>query len=194
MLNALVAVSIAFIIGIVIFIVKNRSPLRVSRTNYFTLKLDTTPSRIKINISGKPYKNGIYLRTPLTIHSDVGKHTIKIFRYGYRSRKFEYRGKKGQTIEKTLVLDPIEKMSPVRIISENKHKKYLIDVNNGFFKGESPALIPDLVYNKRHSVRITPKSGGRMRQFTCSFVPTSRSSSNPHLLIIKGRRCTNRSR
>ena len=193
-LNALVAVSIAFIISIAIFIVKNKPPLRISSSSYLMLKLDTTPSRVKINVGGKPYKNGVYLQTPLTIRSGVGKHTVKIFRHGYRSRKFEYRGKKGQTIEKTLVLDPIAKMSPVRIISENKRKKYIIDVNNGFFKGESPALIPDLVYNKRHSVRITPKGGGRMRQFTCSFVPTSRSSSNPHLLIIKGRRCSNRSR
>ena len=193
-LNALVAVSVAFIISIAIYIVKNKPPLRISSSNYLMLKLDTTPSRVKINIGGKPYKNGIYLQTPLTIRSGVGKHTVKIFRHGYRSRKFEYRGKKGQTIEKTLVLDPVARMSPVRIISENKRKKYLIDVNNGFFKGESPALIPDLTYNKRHSVRVIPKSGGRMRQFTCSFVPTSRSSSNPHLLIIKGRRCTNRSR
>ena len=186
--------SILFIVGIVAYVVKNKPSLRVSSSNYLQLKLDTTPSRVKISIDDTPYKKGAYQQTPLTLQSTVGKHLIKIFRHGYRPRKFEYRGKKGQTIEKTLVLKPIARMSAVRIVSENSRKKYLLDVNNGFFVGESPALVPDLVYNKRHSVRIMPKGGGRMHQFSCSFVPTSRSSSNPHLLIIKGRRCSNRSR
>lgn len=193
-LNTLAITSVIFIIGIIAYIVKNNPPLRVSSSNYLQLKLDTTPSRVKISIDGKPYKNGAYQPTPITLQSTVGTHLIKIFRHGYHPRKFRYTGKKGQMIEKTLVLKEAAKMSTVRIISNNKRKKYIVDVNNGFFIGESPALVSDLIYNKRHSVRVIPKGGGRIRQFTCSFVPTSRSASNPHLLVIKGRRCTNRLR
>lgn len=193
-LNLLAVISIISIAGIVIYIVKNKPPLRISSTTYLQLKLDTTPSNVKINIDGKPYKGGVYQQTPLTLQASAGKHVIKIYRQGYRSRRFEYRGKRGQTIEKTLVLDPIATMSPARIVSHDSRKKYLIDVNDGFFRGESPALVPDLVYNKRHTVRITPKGAGRARQFSCSFVPTSRSRSSPHLLVIRERRCTSRTR
>ena len=193
-MNILAFASVAFIIGIVAYVVKNKPSLRMSSSNYLQLKLDTTPSRVKVSIDNKPYKSGVYQQTPLVLQSTAGKHLIKIFRHGYRPRKFEYRGKKGQTIEKTLVLEALAKMSAVRIISENKRKKFIVNVNSGFFVGESPALVPDLIYNKRHSVSIMPKGGGRVRQFTCSFVPTSRSISNPHLLIIKGRRCISHSR
>ncbi len=193
-LNMLAVASFALIIGIVVYVVKNKPPLRVSSSNFLRLQLDTTPSRVKISIDNKPYKNGVYQQTPLILQSAAGKHLIRVFRHGYRLRKFEYHGQKGQMIEKTLVLEAVAKMSAVRIVSENERKKYIVDVNSGFFVGESPALVPDLLYNKRHSVRIVPKGGGRMRQFTCSFVPTTRSISNPHLLIIKGRRCTSRAR
>ena len=192
--NMLAIASMASIIGIVVYVVKNKPQLQVLSSNYLQLKIDTTPSRVRVSIDNKPYKNGTYQQTPLVLQSTAGKHLVKIFRQGYRPRKFEYRGKKGQMIEKTLVLEARAKMSAVRIVSENKRKKYIVDVNNGFFVGESPALVPDLIYNKRHSVRIVPKGGGRMRQFACSFVPTSRSLNNPHLIIIKGRRCTSRAR
>ena len=191
-LNMLSLVSVVFIIGIVAYVVKNKPSLRLLSSNYLQLKLDTTPSRVKISIDNKPYKNGVYQQTPLVLQSAGGRHLIKIFRHGYRPRKFEYRGKKGQTIEKTLVLEAIAKMSVVRIISDDKRKQYSVDVNNGFFVGKLPVLVPDLIYNKLHSVRIVPKSGRRMHQFTCGFVPTTRSVSTPHLLIIKGRRCTSR--
>ena len=192
--NTLAFISIAFIIGIVTYLAKNKPTLRLSSSNDLQLKLDTTPSRVKISIDNKPYKNGTYQQTPLVLQASPGKHMIKVFRHGYYPHKFEYRGKKGQAIGKILVLKAIAKMSVVRIVSENSRKKYLLDINNGFFVGESPALVSDLIYNKRHSLRITLKGGGRMRQFTCSFVPTSRSNNNPHLLIIRGRRCTSHSR
>ena len=192
-LNILAVASIILLVSIVTYVVQNKPALRApSKT--LQLKLDTTPSRVKISIDNRPYQNGIYQQTPLVLKSTVGEHLIKIFRHGYSPRKFKYRGKRGQTIEKTLVLEPVAKMSPVRIISENKRKKYIVDVNNGFFVGESPALIPDLVYKKRHSVRITSKGSGRKHQFTCSFVPTSRSTRSPHILIIKDRRCASRAR
>ena len=193
-LNLLALVSILLIAGIAIYVVKNNSTLRTTFSGGLHLKLDTTPATVKISVNNKPYKNGNYLQTPLTIRTDEGRHLVKIFRHGYRTRKFEYRGKDGQTIEKTLVLEPIARMSPVRIISHDKRKRYLLDVDNGFFKGESPALVADLIYKKRHMVRIMPKDGGRMHQFTCSFIPTSRSSSSPDLLVIKNRRCTSHSR
>ena len=193
-LNTLVFISMAFIIGIVAYLAKNKPTLRLSSSNYLRLKLDTTPPRVKISIDDKPYKNGTYQQTPLVLQASPGKHLIKVFRHGYHPRKFEYRGKEGQAIEKTLVLDAIARMSAVRIVSESSRKKYLLDINNGFFVGESPALVSDLIYNKRHSLRVTLKGGGRKRQFTCSFVPSSRSNNNPHLLIIRGRRCTNHSR
>ncbi len=191
-LNMLVVASIIFVVGIIAYVVKNKQDLRLSRPSYLGLKLDTTPSRVKISIDDKLYKNGAYQKTPLVVQTTAGKHLVKIFRQGYRPRKFEYRGGEGQTIGKTLVLEPSTRMSAVRIVSENASKKYLLDINNGFFVGESPALVPDLVYNKRHSVRITPKGGGRTQQFACSFVPTSRSVSRPHLLVIKRGRCVGR--
>lgn len=193
-LNMLALVSIVFIICIVAYVVKNLPRVQLFTSDHSQLTIYATPERVRVSIDNKPYKNGVYLQQPLVLQLTAGKHLIKIFRHGYRPHKFEYRSKRGQTIGKTLVLSEIAKMSTVRIESENRRKKYIVDVNNGFFIGELPALVPDLIYNKRHSMRIVPKGGGRMHQFSCSFVPTSRSRNNPHLIIIKGRRCTSRAR
>lgn len=188
----LITVMGVAILTLAVFIAKNKTSLRVSTGNFLQLRLDTTPSTVKISINGRKYQNGQYLQTPLTLKSKPGRHIVKIFRQGYKVRKFEYQGRKGQLIEKTLVLDSATHFSPVRIVSSNKHKKYLLDVNSGFFRGNSPALIPDLAFNKRHTVKVLPKGRSRKSSFTCSFVPTSYSKTNPYILIITTRRCIGR--
>lgn len=187
----LLAIVVVSMLTVAIIYIAKRSGLNAPIGNYLQLKLDVTPSVVKLTIDGKKYRDGRYLQTPITLKSRAGRHSVKIFRQGYKQRRFFYQGKKGQTFEKTVVLDPATRFSPVRIVSQNKRQKYLLDVNSGFFRGESPALIPDLAYYKRHSVRISLKGSQRRNdQFSCSFMPTSYSKANPYILIIAGRSCS----
>ena len=188
LLLAIVAVSV--LVVAIAYIIKT-SILQVPIGNFLQLKLDVTPSVVKLIIDGKKYRDGRYLQTPITLKSKKGKHRVRIFRQGYKPRSFYYQGKEGQTFEKTVVLEPATRFSTVKIISQNKRQKYLLDVNDGFFRGESPALIPDLAYYKRHVVKIFLKGGkSRSDRFNCSFMPTSYSKANPYILVIAGRSCS----
>lgn len=188
LLLAIVAVSL---LAVAIIYIAKKSFLQVPIGNFLQLKLDVTPSVVKITIDGKKYRDGRYLQTPITLKSRSGNHVVKIFRQGYKQQRFSYQGKKGQTFEKTVVLEPATRFSPVKIVSQNKRQKYLLNVNDGFFRGESPAIIPDLAYYKRHIVKISLKGRqSRSDRFTCSFMPTSFSKNNPYVLVIAGRSCS----
>jgi len=58
--NMLAVASMACIIAIVVYVVKNKPQLQTLSSNYLQLKIDTTPSRVRVSIDNKPYKNGTY--------------------------------------------------------------------------------------------------------------------------------------
>ena len=193
--------SIPFIpllaVGIVVFIAilyyaKDNTVLRLPIGKQLQLKLDSTPAIVKIFLDGKEYEKGRYVKTPITISSNPGAHTVRILRPGYVDNSFIFQGRKGQIIEKTMVLSPSARFSYVRFVSRNKRRQFLIDIDNGFYRGKTPFLAHDLRYGRSHNVKIIPIEGSSRRPIRCLIKPTSSSRGNPDIIVIDSvaRKCT----
>ena len=173
----------------VFYYAKKHTALRLPSGDMLFLNLNTTPENVKVYINGVPYRDGDYVTTPVTIKSNPDRYEARISRPGYKDSSFLYQGKKGQTVNKSVVLDPITKFSSVRFVSKNRKKQYLVDIERGFYRGKTPTLSTDMQHGRLYTAQVISLDVASKKPITCLIKPRSRSRSYPDIITIDGVRC-----
>ncbi|MDE3269830.1 MAG: serine/threonine protein kinase [Pseudomonadota bacterium] len=170
---------------------KKHTPLRLPTGDKLSLNLTSVPVNVKVFINGVPFQNGEYVATPLTIKAKPGRYEVRISRPGYQDAMFLYQGKKGQIVNKSVVLSPITKFSSVRFVSKNGKKQYLVDVERGFYRGKTPTISTDMQYGRLYTANIISLDMASSTPIKCLIKPQSRSRAYPDIITIDGlgRRC-----
>ena len=178
----------------VFYYAKKNTALRLPTGDKLSLNLNSVPANVKVFINGFPFKEGDYVTTPLTIRSKPDRYEVRISRPGYQDSSFLYQGKKGQTVNKSVVLAPITKFSSVRFVSKNNKKQYLVDIERGFHRGKTPMLSTDMQYGRLYTAHIISLDLASGTPIKCLIKPQSRSRSYPDVITIDGarKRCIGR--
>lgn len=147
-----------------------KSQFRAS--NAMTTILVTQPKIVKISINGKNLQNGKYLMTPISIPLKPGKNEIRVSREGYRSHIATVEkiiDEKLNIGEITLAKKPQIETLSLEVTGDKIANPYYVEVNRGFFHGETPLIGTDLPLRGYHVLDIYPNGNAQGPRHRCSF-------------------------
>jgi serine/threonine-protein kinase len=159
-----------------VYYLKKKGPVE----KVFTAQIRTVPNVVQLVIDGKPVRKNSFLKTPLTLKFNSGKHTVVVNRPGYLPHTYEFKGKPGDkqsTQPVYLKRKPSTNLMSVKIKSVPATGAS-INVDNGFFNGKAPTIVNDLTMGAPHTISFSGSEQATMKENLCVFkTPAEKTTS-----------------
>jgi len=175
--------GISFLIALAKFIARS--------SNAMDITIVTKPPVVKIKVNERFLQNGRYLLTPQVVTLKPGKNELKLMREGYQTHTSILDKSEDEKLSVgpiTLNPKPLFETIAVEITGDRITNPYHIELNKGFFQGDTPLVGTDLPLRGSHTLEIYPDGVKGTTKLKCSFTliePGAKPDANLDRVKIK---------
>ena len=150
------------------------------------LILRTKPSRVRIQVDGKPIFKGKYIDTsqgrpiPLDVN---GRYNISVQREGFLPESIKIQTPDEGSLRRSVTLTPLQtKIAPVKVILKEKAQVW-VELDNGMYAGIPPIPLDHVSFGQQHELKVYGRNQKTLL-FECRFVPRATTWANPYLVRL----------
>jgi hypothetical protein len=151
-------------------------------TKKLQVELTTVPEVVSIKVNGVALDGSNYKHTPVRLYLAAGTYEIEISHPGYQKETIRISGAEGEPLKlDKIYLKRLSHVDLVPVRIESPGNRWLININDGLFEGETPLRV-DLLPDYKHSMTFRSQQDGKY--FRCEFTARRTGGTVQPIVII----------
>ncbi len=151
-------------------------------TKKLQVELTTVPEVVSLKVNGVALDGSTYKHTPVRLYLAAGTYEIEISHPGFQKETIRISGAEGEPLKlDKIFLKRLSHVDLVPVRVESPGNRWLININDGLFEGETPLRV-DLLPDYKHSMTFRSQQDGKY--FRCEFTARRNAGTIQPIIII----------